>query len=160
MSSWHTDYKSIRLPVPLVMQLDDGDCLAACAKMVLSYIGHSASRRRLLRLLNVRKQGSYFPNLEQLARLGVSVTIRRGDLPQLYHALSNNIPAIVPVQTAELPYWNGVASQHAVVVGMEQGYLRINDPTVAIPAMRVPIGDFDLAWLEQGEQYAVLISKS
>ena len=47
---------------------------------------------------------------------------------------------------------------HAVVVvGMEGNEVLINDPAFPIPAIRVSIGDFDLAWFEGMERYAVLV---
>ncbi|MEM7534869.1 MAG: C39 family peptidase [Chloroflexota bacterium] len=87
----------------------------------------------------------------------MQVDCHQGTLDNLYDALTKNVPAIVPVQTAELPYWNHTPNQHAVVlVGMDAQFVYLNDPAFHIPALRVPIGDFDLAWLGQGEQYAVL----
>jgi hypothetical protein len=41
---------STLLPVPHHLQRSDGDCLAACAAMVLAYLGVSVDYDRLLRL--------------------------------------------------------------------------------------------------------------
>lgn len=64
---------------------------------------------------------------------------------------------IASVQTQELPYWQGVASLHAVlVVGMDEEHVYLNDPEWPEAPLCVTIGDFDLAWLARGERYALL----
>ena len=58
----------------------------------------------------------------------------------------------------QLPYWRGEDFAHAaVVVGMEADYVYLHDPAVAVYPLRVGLGDFDLAWLERDEEYAVLM---
>jgi uncharacterized protein YvpB len=80
-----------------------------------------------------------------------------GTLPQLYNLLAAGWPVIVSVQTQELPYWNGVASLHAVVlVGMDEEDVYLNDPAWTEAPVQAPIGDFDLAWLARGERFALL----
>jgi ABC-type bacteriocin/lantibiotic exporter with double-glycine peptidase domain len=44
---------NILLPIPHCTQRSNGDCLAACAKMALDYLGVSADYDHLLRLLGV-----------------------------------------------------------------------------------------------------------
>jgi len=39
---------------------------------------------------------------------------------------------------------------------MEDGYIFLNDPDISDAPIQVLMGDFDLAWLEQDERYAVL----
>lgn len=39
---------------------------------------------------------------------------------------------------------------------MDAGYVYMHDPAVVAYPLRVGIGDFDLAWLERDEEYAVL----
>jgi len=150
---------SVVLPVHHWPQRQTGECLAACAAMVLAYCGRPTAYNRLLRQLNVRDFGAPFSNLRRLNRLGVKVLISKGDFDQLYSELSRNHPCIASVQTAELPHWNGRRSEHAVVVvGMDQQYIYLNDPGAPIGRLQVPRGDFDLAWLEQEELYAVIIA--
>jgi len=138
------------------MQQADGDCLAACAAMVLTYLGRSLRYRQVIRLLDTQEYGTPFSNLRYLDRLGVTTTVRSGDFRQLYQALTQNLPCIASVQTAELPYWHR-RSEHAVVVtGMDSHYIYVNDPAFDIAPILVPHGDFDLAWLAQEELYAVI----
>jgi len=151
--------KSTRLHVPHIVQLEDTDCLVACVSMVLGYEGQSFSRRRLMRTLRTQDDGTYFPNLDLLTRLGIHVDRRtNGKFEQLHRALQNDHPCIVAVQAAELSHWDNHPCDHAiVVVGMDDNYVRINDPAFLIPALRIPINEFDLAWFEGRERYAVLI---
>lgn len=109
--------------------------------------------------LKVQDFGAPFSNLRRLDRFGVNVIIKNGDFDQLYRELSRNHPCIASVQTAELPHWNKQRSEHAVVVvGMDQQHIYLNDPGSPIGRLQVPRGDFDLAWLEQDELYAVIIA--
>lgn len=146
----------ILLLIPHFMQQTDGDCLAACAIMALTHIGHSVRYRQIIRLLGTQKHGTPFSNLRSLARLGVTVTVRPENFRQLYEALTQNLPCIASVQTAELPHWNR-RSEHAVVIaGMDNQYVFVHDPAFDIAPILVPHGDFDLAWLAQEELYAVI----
>ncbi len=63
------------LPVLHRPQIDQADCLAACAAMVLGYLQIPVNYDRLQRLLNVRYFGAFFSDIENLHVLGVSVTI-------------------------------------------------------------------------------------
>ena len=45
--------KSVILSVPHIRQREDGECIAACAAMVLKYLNISASYEQLLRLLKI-----------------------------------------------------------------------------------------------------------
>jgi len=113
----------------------------------------------ILKQLKVQDFGAPFSNLRRLDRFGVNVIIKNGDFDQLYRELSRNHPCIASVQTAELPHWNKQRSEHAVVVvGMDQQHIYLNDPGSPIGRLQVPRGDFDLAWLEQDELYAVIIA--
>lgn len=151
-----TPPKPVLLPIPHFMQQTDGDCLAACAIMALTHIGQAVRYRQIIRLLGTQEHGTPFSNLRFLARLGVTVTVRPGNFPQIYEALTQNLLCIVSVQTAELPHWSR-RSEHAVIVAeMDHRYVFVNDPAFDIAPILVPHGDFDLAWLAQEELYAVI----
>jgi len=152
--------KPIRLRVPHIVQQESTDCLVACVSMCLAYQQRSFSRRRLIRTLRTQEEGTYFPNLDNLKRLGIRVYRHTdGSFDQLYKGLENDRPCIVAVQAAEFSHWDAHPCDHAVVVvGIDDHYVRINDPAFPIPALRIPINEFDLAWFEGRERYAVLIS--
>jgi hypothetical protein len=40
---------------------------------------------------------------------------------------------------------------------MTDNYIYVNDPAVRTDFIPLPHGDFELAWLERGEYYAVLL---
>ena len=46
-----------------------------------------------------------------------------------------------------------------VVIGLDAQYVYLNDPEFDVNPIQVSRGDFDLAWFEHGEFYAVLLNK-
>jgi ABC-type bacteriocin/lantibiotic exporter with double-glycine peptidase domain len=142
-----------------VQQRRLGECLAACAMMVLDYFDIPINYQRLLRLLRVKQpEGTPFYNIQEISKQGISVIDGHGTLPELYNHLCDGHPCIVSVQTEELPHWQHQRSQHALlVVGMDEDHVYVNDPEFPQAPIRVPTGDFLLAWMEQEERYAVLI---
>jgi ABC-type bacteriocin/lantibiotic exporter with double-glycine peptidase domain len=154
----HFHFSPILLPVAHTSQRTTGECLAACAVMALNYLGVSINYDRLVKRLQIqRSMGTPFPNIQELRKLGIAVDYQRGTLSELHQRLISNSPCIASVQTRELPYWNNIATQHAlVVVGMDSNFAYLNDPELTSGPIQVSLGDFDLAWLDQGEMYAVL----
>ena len=147
---------SILLSIPHHPQRDDGDCLAACAAMVLDHLSVSADYDRLLRLLGVKPYGTPGSRLNNLADLGVHVRYARGTLDELFDYLARGQPCIVLVRTDQLPYWT-YATDHAVlVVGFDEQAVYVNDPAFEQSPQRVSHADFELAWLEFDYRYAVI----
>jgi ABC-type bacteriocin/lantibiotic exporter with double-glycine peptidase domain len=150
-------FHPVTLQIPLVAQPRPGECLAACALMVLRYLRVPADYNQLVRHLGITDIGAPFSRLQRLETLGVRVTLARGALLRLHQHLVGGQPSIVAVETRELPYWRGIATPHAVVVcGMDQDNVELLDPGFAIGPFRVTHGDFDLAWLERDEEYATV----
>lgn len=150
-------FHPVTLPIPLVAQQRPGECLAACALMVLRYLRVPADYKQIVRHLGITDIGAPFSRLQRLETLGVRVTLARGALVRLHQHLVSGQPCIVAVETRELPYWRGVASPHAVVVcGMDQDNVELLDPGFVTGWFRVTHGDFDLAWLERDEEFATV----
>ncbi|MFN8488832.1 MAG: papain-like cysteine protease family protein [Caldilineaceae bacterium] len=151
-------FSPVRLPVQHVQQQATGDCLAACAVMAFAYLGLPFDYQKFSRLLRVRPQfGTPFFNIRELGKLGVTVAYQQRQLTDLYTWLAQGLPCIVGIQTGELPYWRHTNVQHAVVVvGMDSDWIYLNDPAFFNAPVQVALGDFDLAWLEQDEFYAVI----
>lgn len=148
---------SIFLPVEHVPQHKDGECLAACAAMVLNYLGIRVAYRRLLRILKVEPGvGAPSFNVRNIERVGVTVLYEQGTLERLYHHVQKGRPCITFVRSGELPYWQENVQHAVLVVGMDERYIFLNDPAVNSAPMMVLTGDFDLAWLAHDEKYAVI----
>lgn len=148
------------LTVPHIQQRNSGDCLAACAAMMCSYLNIGIRYERLVKQLGIRAGvGTAFLNIEKLERLPLRVIHNTGgQLAQLYALLEHGWLIITSVQTGDLPHWSGHKTLHAVLVtGMDHEQIYLNDPAWPEGPIGVPIGDFDLAWLAQDERYAVLM---
>jgi ABC-type bacteriocin/lantibiotic exporter with double-glycine peptidase domain len=124
--------------------------------MVLEYLGQPMAYDELLRLLDTRPFGTVTHNVLRLTRLGFSVTYREGTLDELRIQLDQRQPVITLVKTGELPYWSYDTMHSIVLVGYDQSCLYANDPHFAQSPQAIPIGDFDLAWLEMGNRYVII----
>lgn len=145
------------LPVPFIRQRNDGDCLVACAAMVLGYMGITVAYNRVAAILQTKPGlGTPAYHVKQLVQLGVNVLYARGTLEAIQTHLEQGFPVIAFVQTKELPYWAADTSHAVVVVGRAEAQLYLNDPAMDIAPIGVGRGDFDLAWLERYELYAVV----
>ena len=144
------------LPVSHRKQRARADCLAACAAMVMNYIGHLCPYQRLLRLLDVKSIGTPSSNILRLTELGVSVTYRAGSLEGLEHQIALGQPCIVFLDTAELPYWSQAVFHAVVVVGVDDEYVYVNDPAFDQAPQSITWGDFELAWIKEGYYCAVV----
>ena len=145
------------LTIKHLQQPRPGECLAACAAMVLNYLGATVNYRRLAHTLAiVPGAGTGAFNIRRLETLGVSVTYRQGTIAALRTHLQNNQPCIVFVDTGQLPYWDESANHALVVVGLDKDYVYVHDPEFPNAPLQVSIGDFDLAWLEHDEMYAAI----
>ncbi|NKQ36300.1 MAG: hypothetical protein HF973_11875 [Chloroflexi bacterium] len=144
------------LPIPHILQKSQADCLAACAAMILAYLNKPVSYEQLLALLNIQWFGAPFNNILNLEKAGVRVLYRQGALDDLRKHLADGEPVITAIFTGELPYSDEATNHAVVVVGIDGHYVYINDPAITEAPIPVPKGDFDLAWLERNEWYAVI----
>jgi len=148
---------STLLPVPHFEQLERGECLAACAAMVLTYLGWPVDYTKLLKVLKIQPRiGTPAYNIRELEKLGINVIYKLGTVAEIQTQLSHNSPCITFVKTSELPYWDEDTEHAVVVVGMDEQSVYLNDPAFPLAPISVPLADFDLAWFEWGEFYAVL----
>lgn len=87
---------SVLLPVKHLQQPRDGECLAACAMMVLNYVGVNITYRKLIKTLNIQVGlGTPSFNVHNLQRLGIQVAYRQGNLTLLRQHLQKGQPCIV-----------------------------------------------------------------
>ena len=144
------------LPVPHREQVQDADCLPACVAMILEYLGRPLAYDDLLHLLDTTPYGTITRNVLRLTRTGFSVIYREGTLAELRALLDHGQPVIALIKTGELPYWSYNTLHAIVLVGYDETHVYANDPHFALSPQVIPIGDFELAWLEMGNRYITL----
>lgn len=136
------------------------DCLAACASMVLEYLGISYEYNRLMHMLGTTNDGTPFSNLKRLASsLDLSVVYNKNheDLSIFEQNISIGLPIIVAVQTWPLPYWQQLNTDHAViVVGINDEDIFLYDPYFAAIPQIVDLDSFLTAWSERDFEYSVI----
>lgn len=145
------------LPVSHRQQIQQADCLAACAAMVLTYLQIPVDYRNLLKLLNIRDFGTSFQNLHNLERLGLHVLVTEGDMVGLERWLVQGLPSIVAVSTSELTsYWISDTDHAVVVIGIDEEIVYLHDPDQIDGLQQVTRTEFESAWLEQDYWCAVI----
>ena len=153
------------LPVTHLTQQRIGDCLVACAGMLLTYAGKPFNYQRVASQLKTRNFGTVFSNIRHLNERGTAILVEHGDIDQIYQALRQNRPCAVAVNTAELPHWyndpthNEAVGHAVVVVGIDAEMIYLNDTEFTVAPLRVPIAEFQLARIDFDELYAVLVVK-
>ena len=148
------------LSVPYIRQLADGYCLPACAQMVLAYSGIKKDQVKLAKQLKmIPRAGTPGSRIRLLASRRLEVIYGSGEVADLRTALSQGVPPIAMVDTGQLPYWE-VATAHAVVLlAIDEKTVLLNDPDKGQAPIRVTLGDFELAWYEMDNRYALLKKK-
>ena len=146
----------VLLSVPHLLQRSDGDCLAACAAMVLAYRDREMDYAELLSLLKIRPHGAPAGNIRLLASLNLNVVYSKTDMAGLEAMLQQGHPVIVFMRTGELPYWTYSTDHALLVVGYDESQMYVNDPYYSEAPISVPRGDFELAWLEHDYHYALI----
>ncbi len=144
------------LPISPCQQRQPGECLVACAKMVLDYLRVPVSYEDLTKCLRIGYAGAPFRNLNYLKSLGVSVLIEQGQIETLFSCFAQNLPAIVFVATQELSYWNETTNHAVVVIGIDEYSIYLCDPNFADVPKVISLAEFYLAWLEMDNFYALI----
>jgi len=122
----------------------------------LDYLQTPESYPSLIKLLQIGPAGAPFRNLQYLEKLNVSVQIEQGDVATLKNWLERGLPPIVFVKTSELSYWNESTNHALVISGMDEERVYLLDPAFEDAPKRVSIAEFELAWLEMDQFYAVI----
>ncbi len=150
----------VLLEVPHQPQRHDGDCLAACAAMLLAYLKRPLDYAQLLKLLRIKPYGAPASNIRLLATLNLDVVYSKTDMVGLESMLHLGHPVIVFVRTGELPYWTYNTDHAIVVTGCDEATIYLNDPYSPDYPLLVPRGDFELAWAEREYTYALIMPGS
>jgi len=146
----------VLLPAPHFEQSRDGTCLPACARMVLAYWGRQATEVEIADLLGAQVFGTAISNVARLTRLGYAIQHSHFDLDRLHRELDDRIPVIVRLWTGFLDYWAVETSHVAVVVGIDDDCVYLNDPAFPDHPQRVAVNSFLAAWAEYDETAVVI----
>lgn len=148
----------VLLPITHLKQRGDGDCLAACAAMVLQHLSVDIAYPDLLQLLRIRSFGAPAGNVRLLTQLGLEVTYSVSDMNGLRQLLDQQLPVVVFLRTGDLPYWQHNTDHALVVIGYDTDTdeVFVNDPHADQAAIAVSPGDFELAWSERDYHYATI----
>lgn len=133
--------------ISLHRQTQPADCLAACAAMVLDFLGQLHSYAELLDLLGIGPYGAPRRNILRLTALGLRVDYGEATPGILAAYLKDGQPVIAFVDTRELPYWSESTNHAVVVASLDEEAVLVYDPAFDNPQV-VPREDFELAWLE------------
>ena len=147
---------TILLPVLHLSQRRQADCLAACAAMVITYLGKTVDYEHLMHILGIKHYGAPSSNVTRLREMGFRIRYSQGSIADIEKHLAEDRPCIVFLRTRELPYWNVDTGHAAVVIGLDEANVYLNDPAFESSPQIVPIGDFLLSWMEFDYDYAVI----
>ena len=145
------------LPVPHYRQTADGQCLPACARMVLAYLGRELEEAQIAKRLQSYSFGTPAPNIRHLESLGLSVTFGQMSVSRLQAYLQKGIPCILFIQAGELPYSESEGFHAVVVVGLSGQSVYINDPALDTGPQTASLDDLRLAWSEFEYEAAVIV---
>lgn len=139
---------SVLLPVPHYPQTGKYNCLPACARMMLGYLGLSVTEEELATKLGTTPLGTTGRNLLRLQNSSLSVVYGPLTLPLIQTELDQNRPVIVLVSTIFLDYWQRDTAHAVVVVGYDEEHLFLNDPAFADAPQTATVDGFLAAWGE------------
>jgi ABC-type bacteriocin/lantibiotic exporter with double-glycine peptidase domain len=131
-------------------------CTAACARIVLRFLGHDAPESDLAELLDTTTRGTIFDDLVNIQALGFDVSITHGDLSDLRLVRASRVPIITSVNTLHLPR-HSWESRHAVVVaGATDAEGCFYDPWWQRAPDTVPVAQFERAWSVRNNLMALI----
>ncbi len=73
--------------------------------------------------------------------------------------LKQDFPPIAFINTGQLSYWAETTGHAVVVVGLENDLISLNDPACDEAPQKIAVAEFELAWLDLGQFYAIIEKK-
>jgi ABC-type bacteriocin/lantibiotic exporter with double-glycine peptidase domain len=134
------------LNAPHFKQEFNYSCMAACARTVLAYHGQHLTEAELRQLLGTRPDGTPARNVLALTSLGFDVQLNFSNLAQLRDALAAGLLPIVFLDTGPLDYWQTDCAHVAVVVGINDTSVYLNDPFMDTAPQQTSLTGFLQAW--------------
>ena len=145
------------LVIPHFTQSADGQCLPACARMLLAYSGVLLPESEVAKVLEAESYGAPSFAIKKLHKLGFSVDYREWSVTEVTTALAGNKPVLVFVRTGFLEYWQEDIAHALIVVGVEPDrQFWVNDPTRDDGPMAVSWDGLLAAWGEFGYRGATV----
>ncbi len=148
--------RSASLNVPHYKQEFHHSCIPASARMVLTFFGRQHTEAELRTLMRTNPNGTPVRRLTELTRLGFDVDFVTTDIAGLTTYLNSGLPPIALLVTAALPYWSESCYHVAVVVGVDDSCVYLNDPYFDSAPQQVSHADFLLAWLPNAGTVAIV----
>ena len=147
---------SASLSVPHFEQEFPYSCAATCVRMVLAFHGQVRPEADLRQLLNTQPHGTRARNLMAVTALGFDVQLGTANLSDLRDALVGGLPPIVFLDTGPLDYWQTDCAHMAVVVGIDDTTVFLNDPFFATAPQPTSLASFLQAWALNRHLAAIL----
>ncbi|NJN82593.1 MAG: hypothetical protein HC802_10200 [Caldilineaceae bacterium] len=145
------------LPVPLFQQSEEGYCLPACVRMILTYLGFERNESEISRSLGSRKYGTPSSAIQRLSDPNVEVIYRAWSAVELLSMLDAGIPAIVFVRTGFLDYGQEDYAHALVVVGgVQDQRFWVQDPALPSGPTGISWDGMLAAWSEFDYHAAIL----
>ncbi|MBE7533656.1 MAG: C39 family peptidase [Ardenticatenaceae bacterium] len=137
-------------------QRTQSDCLPVCAQMVTDYLGLPLSYSHLVKRLGTRSFGTPFRNIKELEKDSFAVIIGHMNLAEIRRYLTAQLPVLAGVHTADLSYWSQAVDHMVVVIGVDDSFVYVNDPSLVAGRHPIPHVEFELAQLGFDQLCAVL----
>jgi uncharacterized protein YvpB len=107
--------------------------------------------------LEAMPEGVPASRIKRLEKFGFKVVYGAdATLDVLEAALNRGLPPIVILRTVALEYWDVVTDHAAVIVGLDETQVALNDPAFEDAPKVCSRTAFELAWSELDNRYAVI----
>lgn len=138
-------------------QSADGQCLPACARMLLAYLGLLMSESEVAKVLEAKSYGAPSFAVKRLRNLGFVVDYREWSIAEVTAALQDKKPVLIFVRTGFLEYWHEDVAHALIIVGVEsERQFWVNDPTREEAPLAVSWDGLLAAWGEFGYRGATV----
>jgi hypothetical protein len=114
--------------------------------MVLAYYGRLHSEDQFRQLLRTGPRGTPARNVAHIATLGFDVEVKFSNAAELATSLLAGTPPIVYLDTGSLDYWSVDCPHVAVLIGMDDAGVSLNDPAFDKAPQKASLAGFHQAW--------------
>lgn len=145
------------LPIPHLPQSAEGQCLPACARMILAHLGMNMPEAEVAKTLGAKPFGTPSFAINKLRDLGLIIDYREWSVAEVVSALDKNKSVLIFVRTGFLEYWQEDVAHALIIVGLElERHFWVNDPAQLDAPVSVSWDGLLAAWAEFGYRGATL----